>query len=360
MTTKIQWTEDVWNPVVGCSVVSPGCTNCYAMRAAWRLSRNPKTPHYAGTVKQVNGKPVWTGKIGQAGDQALTAPLRRRKPTTWFVNSMGDLFHESIPDEVIDRVFAVMALCPQHQFQVLTKRAARMRAYMNGCDGSTENIAYGVLTSWHRRSGVMQAIGNVAALVGYRVELGKIRHLPLPNVWLGVSAEDQRRADERIPLLLDTPAAVRFISAEPLLGPIDIGRWLAIDWRCSYCREYFSGRHKSHCPNCGKEGGWCGSHAFNGRHYPDGPISPSQRGSGLDWIICGGESGAGARPMDLDWARSIVAQCKAASVPVFYKQGGASNACPHDKKGGHFECFPADLQVRQMPHGQESEGSLFR
>ena len=132
MATNIQWTEDTWNPIAGCSVVSPGCTNCYAMRRqAPRLAGNPATPQYHGTVQPSKAGHVWTGKIGIAGDTAFLKPLRTRKPTMFFVNSMSDLFHDNVPDEVTDRIFAIMALCPQHTFQVLTKRSARMRKYMS-------------------------------------------------------------------------------------------------------------------------------------------------------------------------------------------------------------------------------------
>jgi protein gp37 len=127
--SAIEWTEQTWNPIVGCSVVSPGCTNCYAMRMAARLERMGQK-RYRGLTKPSKAGPVWTGQM-RLVEEALTLPLRRRKPTTWFVNSMSDLFHESVPDEWIDRVFAVMALCPQHTFQVLTKRADRMRAYLS-------------------------------------------------------------------------------------------------------------------------------------------------------------------------------------------------------------------------------------
>ena len=158
-----------------------GCSNCYAMAMAARVEAiRAGATHYAGTTKKVNGKAVWTGKVVLAPDHILTAPLHWKRRRKVFVNSMGDLFHEAIPDEWIDRVFAVMARCPQHAFQVLTKRAMRM---------------------W-----------NYAAARGSSV---------LRSVWLGVSAERQQEADERIPLLLQTPAAVRFVSCEPLLGSID-------------------------------------------------------------------------------------------------------------------------------------------
>ena len=323
--TAIQWTEQTWNPIVGCSVVSPGCTNCYAMRMAWRLGNNPATPHYAGTVKMVNGNPVWTGGIGYAGDDTLTAPLRRRKPTIWFVNSMGDLFHEDVPDEWIDRVFAVMALCPRHKFQVLTKRGERMRDYLTGAE----------IGMRHHRAAA--ALG--LAPPGWREEDQSSEHasmhLPLPNVWLGVSAEDQRRADERIPLLLDTPAAVRFVSYEPALGPIDIDQWMP-------------------CPTC--EDHECAVHPTSLWGLPR-----------LDWVIAGGESGPGARPFYLEWAYDLIQQCRAAGCPVFVKQLGAVvrrrpqiQGVPDiimlfDPKGGDMAEWPADLRVREMPR-QAAEG----
>lgn len=192
--TKIEWTEATWNPIVGCSIVSPGCTNCYAMKMAARIEAMGNQPRYAGTTRKVNGNVVWTGKLALAPEATLSEPLRRRKPTTYFVNSMGDLFHEDCPDEWIDRVFAVMALSSGHTFQVLTKRADRMRAYVS---------------TWFERLATKEVIvdhptgrANFASLVDWSV-------LPsvLPNVWLGVSAERQQEANERVPLLLDTPAS---------------------------------------------------------------------------------------------------------------------------------------------------------
>jgi protein gp37 len=165
--TSIEWTEATWNPIVGCTIATPGCTNCYAMRMAARIEAMGTAPHYDGMTKRVHRKAVWTGKLARAPDAVITAPLRRRRPTTYFVNSMGDLFHDDCPDEWIHQVFAVMAEGRQHTFQVLTKRAKRMHDYL----------------STHRAK-------------------------PLRNVWIGVSTERQKEADERIPLLLDAPAAV--------------------------------------------------------------------------------------------------------------------------------------------------------
>lgn len=279
--SKIEWTRNddgtegkTWNPLAGCSIVSPGCTNCYAMRMAARIERMQPASHYKGLTKQVNGNPVWTGKIARAPDHIFTAPLKWRKPTRVFVNSMSDLFHEDVPDEWIDQIFAIMAQCPQHVFQILTKRPARMRAW---------------------------CIKNAA--------------VPYPQIWLGVSVEDQARADERIPLLLETPAAVRFISAEPLLGPVYLTR-LRFDsdpeWRL-----------------CGLTGDkWDQLMRW---HYQKGATAH------LDWVIVGGESGPGKRPVDLGWMRSIRDKCEAAHVPLFVKQ--TDKVIP----------IPDDLMIREWP-----------
>ena len=276
--SKIEWTEETWNPLRGCSRVSAGCDHCYAEGIAARFS-GPGRP-FEGVAKMVHGKPHWTGKIKLVPDK-LSEPLGRRKPTTYFVNSMSDLFHEGVPDEFIDRVFAVMALCPQHTFQILTKRPERMAEYLG-----------------------MPAREALIGQVVYRMSrpakevILEWSGLPLPNVWLGVSVEDQATADERIPHLLSTPAAVRFVSYEPALGPVDFTEWL----------------HDSDC-----EGS-----ASTAKRLPEWECTccdpPEIR---LDWVICGGESGPGARPMHPDWPRSVRDQCLAAGVPFFFKQWGA-------------------------------------
>lgn len=286
--TRIQWTEKTWNPIAGCSVVSPGCTNCYAMRrTAPRLSQHPATPQYHGTVQPSKAGYVWTGKIGIAGDKKFLEPLRIRKPAMWFVNSTSDLFHEDVPDEVIDRVFAVMALCPQHTFQILTKRSTRMRDYLTG-DGARQRMAWAEVPAvmnkhapgWQSES-IHENNRKRAIWAG--------QEWPLPNVWLGISVEDQTRADERIPDLLATRATVRFIFAEPLLGSVDITKWL---------------------------------HATGGATLASSLSTAASATPCLDWVIVGGESGHGARPMHPDWARSIRDQCAAADVPYFFKQWG--------------------------------------
>jgi protein gp37 len=290
----IEWTEATWNPIVGCSIVSPGCTNCYAMTMAARLEAMGTLPHYGGTTQKTKAGPVWTGKLALAPEASLLAPLRRRKPTTYFVNSMGDLFHEDVPDDSIDRVFAVMALTPQHTYQVLTKRSGRMRAYMDQASGRIADVT--IALRKHPLA-IARGVGPSAVVPVPHLRPGA-QWWPLANVWLGVSAEDQRRADERIPDLLATPAAIRFVSAEPLLGPIDFER----------------------IPMPQDEGRECS--ALDGHEIAGmvgncvGYIPP------LDWIIVGGESGPNTRPMHPDWARSIRDQCAAAGTAFFFKQWG--------------------------------------
>jgi protein gp37 len=271
--TGIEWADATWNPVVGCSVLSPGCTHCYAMRfAAARLDGNPKTPHYLGTTQRVNGQPVWTGRLGLAPEHVWTQPLRWKRPRRIFVNSMGDLFHENVPPGWLDHAFDVMARASQHTFLILTKRAERARDWL-----SAPETRLTVTGDWASRP------------------------WPLPNVWLGVSVEDQRRADERVPVLLDTPAAVRFVSAEPLLGPIEFRRRDGSESTC-WLSGSFSDTESGRAGRC-----------VHG---------------GIDWVIAGGESGKDARPMHPDWARGLRDQCAAAGVPFFFKQWG--EWAPHD------------------------------
>lgn len=275
--TGIEWADATWNPIVGCSIVSPGCTNCYAMGMAarlqaisdsWHKEGTLHLTHYAGTTVRTKAGAVWSGKLMVAPEHVFTQPLRWRRPRRIFVNSMGDLFHEGHHDEAIDHVFAVMALAPQHTYMVLTKRSARMRAYLSDPD------------THHR---ICVAACDIAMELELRVILlshpslephappGPRIHLyrwPLPNVWLGVSTERQAEWDARVADLKATTAAVRFVSAEPLLGPI-VGDFTLINL-----------------------------------------------------AIVGGESGPKARPMHPDWARSLRDQCAAAGTAFFFKQWG--------------------------------------
>lgn len=251
-TTHIEWTDATWNPVTGCTRVSPGCVNCYIdwappFRVEGRhfTDRDGNRSHAIGATTGVRLHP-----------DRLDWPLRKR---SWrgkrvFVCSLADLFHDDVPDEYIARVFAVMALTPEVTYQVLTKRPARMRALL--------------------------ASGTFAGMVWRDVDDPS---WPLPNVWMGVTVEDQERADQRIPILLDTPAAVRWLSCEPLLGPVDLDA---------------TGMGVT------------------------GTSGPESRPSAVDWVVAGGESGPGARPMHPDWARSLRDQCRDAGVPFLFKQWG--------------------------------------
>lgn len=282
--TRIEWTDATWNPVVGCTPVSSGCANCYAANFASRFGAV-----WPGVA--AHGK--WTGKV-LLRPEVLDVPLRWRKPRRVFVCSMSDLFHERVPFEFIDRVFAVMALCPQHTFQVLTKRPERAAEYLaRGGDG----------------------IWSAAC----DIDLDKVRPetdpgWPLRNVWLGTSCENQATADERIPHLLRCPAAVRFISCEPLLSEIDLS-------------GYMSG------PYVG---------------LPGDVVYPNWN-AGIDWVIVGGESGPKARPCYDDWIMSIRDQCRAAGVPVFIKQLGSA---PMKADGGSLDGWPEDGSVVDWETGR--------
>lgn len=302
-STKIEWASKVWNPLAGCSLASPGCTNCYAMKMAGRLEAMGM-PQYQGTTQKTKAGFVWTGQVNAAPESILTAPLRQKKPTDYFVNSMSDLFHPAVPDALIDRVFAVMALCPQHVFKILTKRPDRMREYMisrRGLNGNIggEAVAIALEDGKSEYGGVSATFpakaADVREVVIERVYDG------LPNVWLGTSVEDQTRADERIPHLLATPAALRFLSMEPLLGPVDLTMI-----------QFPNDRGGMECWDA------LDLHLVDNEPMPAGNCEGT-----INWVIVGGESGPGARPMHPDWARSLRDQCAAAGVPFFFKQWGA-------------------------------------
>lgn len=237
--SAIEWTEATWNPVTGCDWVSPGCDHCYARTLAKRMkamgSRRYQRDGYDRALRIVApgfGLTLHEDKIKE--------PLRWRKPRVVFVNSMSDLFHEGVDDEFIKMVWRTMEATPRHTYQVLTKRPRRM-------------------LTWTTRV--------------WRDLLG---HSPLPNVWLGTSVENQTWADKRVPLLLQTPAAVRFLSCEPLLGPMTLSEYL----------------------------------------------NPQDSKDGIDWVIVGGESGVNARSMEPDWVREIRDECVASEVAFFFKQWG--------------------------------------
>lgn len=334
----IAWTDATWNPLRGCSKVSSGCKNCYAETMAARFA-GPGQP-YEGTIDR--GR--WNGRIRLVPEK-LGEPLRWRRPRRVFVNSMSDLFHESVPFEFIAAVFGVMAAAPQHVFQVLTKRPERAVQFFE----------------WAQGNGV------------YRWSL--------PNVHLGVSVEDQATADERIPLLLQCPAAVRWVSYEPALGPVDFERWTIEPMHCAACGSeqiaYDTNPHGlplTHtCIMGADQTGEPGAE----RCVDCGSLDVVMPGA-LDWIVIGGESGPGARPFDAAWARSTIAQCRAAGVACFVKQlgarprvaeasrlaglwaampGGRVDDCGgihlRDRAGADPSEWPEDLRVREWPAAEE-------
>jgi protein gp37 len=226
--TSIEWTDATWNPVAGCTIISPGCSNCYAMRMAARLDAMG-LPKYRGLTRRSGRRAVWTGEI-RLDAAALSVPTKWARPRKVFVNSMSDLFHEDVPFQFVDRVWKVMEETPRHTYQILTKRPDRMLSFM------------------HRR------------------EVGT-----LPNVWLGTSVEDSRALD-RLDAIRNVPAAVRFVSFEPLIGSVAAG-----DLR------------------------------------------------GIHWAIVGGESGPSARPMNPKWVTEIKTMCRRSGAAFFFKQWGGRN-----------------------------------
>lgn len=279
MSTGIEWRDATWNPVVGCTPVSPGCQNCYAATMARRLEAmgaRGYTPTDGGAriAEVCGGRAVFTGSVRMVED-ALWIPLRRRKPTVWFVSSMSDLYHEDVPYEYIDRVYAVMALCPDHRFVVLTKRPERMAEYYASrtYEGlPTDNIGH----EMERMERIALASPRSARPDPDRCDPSHA--WPMPNVALGVSVEDQNYVD-RIDALRSIPAALRFLSLEPLLGSIDF-------------------------------------------RDDDDELTGLD---GIHYVILGGESGAyeSVRPYWVLQAQSIIDQCRAVGVPVFHKQLGS-------------------------------------
>lgn len=285
--TAIEWADAVWNPTTGCDKVSPGCDHCYALTMAKRLKGMGQAKY------QNDGDPRTSGPgFGiTAHEDALTIPLRWRKPRRVFVNSMSDLFHARVPREFVAKVWAVMAATPQHTYQVLTKRPERTPRILG-----SDKFRLAVKDEFSRL--------QLAGAVTYRPLV--INVWPLSNVWLGTSVENQKYADLRIPALLDTPAAVRWLSCEPLLGPVDLG---IDDPHAGHERDEVAA-YQYICLTCSTE---------------DNEVEYFRRepgGGGIDWVVVGGESGPGARPMNPDWARSLRDQCTAAGVPFFFKQAG--------------------------------------
>jgi protein gp37 len=319
--SKIEWTDASWNPVTGCTKVSPGCDHCYAETFAERWRGTPGH-HFE------NGFDVTLRR------DRLLQPKQWKRPRRIFVNSTSDVFHEAVPDDYILQMFAVMAVSEQHQFQVLTKRHGRMRSLLNRPKFADDVWAL-----------VWQLDGGLA---------WRKRYWPLRNVWLGVSVEDQHWADIRIPALLDTPAAVRFLSCEPLLGRVHLGM---CDWVPPGVGDY-PGVHN---PLTGE---WWPCEAGDYAREYEGRITELPR---IDWVIVGGESGPKARPMHPDWARSIRDECRFAEVPFFFKQWGewrplAGNECAFagdEFYPGRFD-GPMARRVGKKAAGHELDGQVWQ
>jgi protein gp37 len=390
--TKIEWTDATWNPIIGCSRVSEGCRHCYAERMSGRF---PNESAYSGLTKIVNGRAVWTGQIKET--KKLREPLKWKpvvehavgclrkddkgntycgcsRPRRIFVNSMSDLFHENVTDRMRDRIFAVMALCPQHTFQVLTKRPERMLKYftekhLNPQQWPAEE--YDVQTCIRLSMGGLlkgKALSNGRPDVMHffksghadrygEADLRVFKEWPLRNVWLGVSVENQAAADERIPLLLQTPAAVRFISAEPLLGEVDL---TFLDRQPTDEDRQMPGFEN--CAAFYLDALW-GRNSVVMQDCAGFEEAPGTRPK-LDWVICGGESGPGAQPMHPDWARSLRGQCQAAGVPFFFKQWGEwlgamqdGNPCLNDQA---LNCSDAPERVGKIAAGALLDGREWK
>ncbi|MEU2996846.1 phage Gp37/Gp68 family protein [Streptomyces sp. NPDC006995] len=335
--SKIEWTEQTWNPTTGCDRISPGCDNCYALTMAKRLKG-------MGSAKyQTDGDPRTSGPgfALATHPDTLTEPLRWKKPRKVFVNSMSDLFHARVPRDFLAQVFAVMAATPQHTYQILTKRPERAaRILTDLCTCGT-----GHPPGEHFRSSMEWAATPHSPTYVPGLEHG-IYHRsgwPLPNVWIGTSVENQKYADLRIPALLKTPAAVRFLSCEPLIGPVDLSDYVSRPCPCCHGEG-----HDESCAPCYDLG--CNGGGFV---------------HDLHWVIAGGESGPGARPLHAEWLADILTDTQQAGVATFVKQlgtvwardtywGGKSIAAHGDTKGGDPTYWPGELRIREYPQTQRA------
>lgn len=268
MDTKIEWADKAWNPVTGCTKISPGCKNCYAERMSKRL-------------KGRNGYPADDPFRVTVHPDRLGIPLKWKKPRRVFVNSMGDLFHKDVPFWFIDSLMRKVLIQKQHDFLILTKRPYAMKNYFLSLFQDGEFV--------FRRS-----------TNGEEFLIGQAEEIPIKNVWLGVTAEDQAQADNRIPVLLKIPAAVLFVSVEPMLSMVNI---------------------PAICSGCGKKGETATIQQKEAGHV-ECPDCWDTKQKTIDWVICGGESGPGARCLHPEFVKSLRDQCIGANVPFFFKSWG--------------------------------------
>jgi protein gp37 len=346
--TDIEWADRVWNFLRGCTMISPGCQHCYAMQQAHRF--NYAGGAYEGLTEMGPEGPRWNGTVRFIKDK-LREPLTVKAPKRWFVNSMSDLFHKDVEFDQIDQAFAIMAQTPHHTYQILTKRSETMRIYSNSVEAlSPVERSMRMLRAQYKGHPAEHVVlsGIDPANVGPFP-------WPLPNVWLGVSVEDQVQANRRVQALLDTPAAVRWVSYEPALELVDLTNLSVIGHSLDAL-----------------EGEWYSSNT--------GCAVSDKTDNRLDWIVVGGESGPHARPFNINWARFVVRQCKTAGVACFVKQVGAKPyACREstkgrfrdhvtcidegfedirDPKGGDMSEWPEDLRVREFPRHPPSGESV--
>lgn len=336
-TSPIAWLANpdgtkgqTWNPVSGCDWASRGCDNCYARPMAKRLKGMELKLVDLGRLDPARAKYQRDGDPRTSGPgfgvamhrHTLLAPWSwPKKPQRVFVNSMSDLFHPQVSDEFIAEVFAVMALTPQHTYKILTKRPQRMPALLGD-------------VAWQDE--VNHEIVALSAELGVQLpdDLPNILDAPLPNVWIGVSAEDQQQADRRVPDLLRTRAAVRWVSAEPLLEEVDLAPYLLPEAIACWTPKHVPGEADKRAL---------------GRL-----LRAAARTSGtplVDWVVVGGESGSKARPMEFDWARRLREDCELTGTPYFFKQLGTPQARALGVKGAgeDFDQLPNEFKIRQYP-----------
>jgi protein gp37 len=332
-TTKIQWCDSTFNPWWGCTRVSPGCYNCYAAAIAQRFKRcewgagKPRvrtSPENWHEVRKWNKYQIWECPHGcghkfklplgrkpartadscacrNASDELTeTDMFVPRKPRV-FAGSMCDWLDPTVPAHWLADFLTLIAETPNLDWMLLSKRIDNWKPLimhtLDFAQNSFDDSLYYFLEGWMDKN-------------------------PPSNIWLGTTVENQEQANKRIPELLKIPAKIRFLSCEPLLENVDLRRWINIQWKCGKCGQYFTGELQKECPNCKAIGYWCGSHEFNGKNRKFDGIFPDDSGTAIDWVICGGETGAKARPMHPAWARSLRNQCASANVPFFFKSNG--------------------------------------
>lgn len=323
-TTKIEWTDSSWNPITGCEPISAGCQKCYARKMAIRLQ---------GRAGYPRADPFQPGTVHP---DKWADPIRWRKPRKIFVCSMGDLFHVDVRKHDFHAVIGIIAATPRHTFQLLTKRPENALRRMKRLAEMSES---------ERCSVLHEAVKHAMGYDHPKRPAVNSCPWPLPNLWIGVTTENQPMADKRLPMLFDIPAAVRFVSVEPMLSPVNLDPWIKrVDVCHGGCEAESVPQDKDRCPECGRTNMlisvW-GDEQLNqlqsGERYGIDGVHPGDDGPSLHWVICGAETGGGARPMDPEWARSIRDRCTEAGVSFFLKKLSDKS---HELDGKRWEQFP--------------------